>query len=348
MPDRGMRTAAIVLLIGLAACATTGYGGSGVLHEDVVFTRYTPLARSVEIARRTLPPLTFARVEQQLLADKHKLSDQAIDLKKEKFSIYVPGAAPPPKGYGLLVWIPPWTGTTHPKIWRPPLDRFGLVFVAADNSGNEESILDRRLPLALLAVENVRAQYPIDPERIYVGGLSGGSRVAEIAALAYPDVFRGALLNAGSEPIDGGGGMYKPPAELFQLFERTRLVYITGDMDEGNLTQDEISQESMHDWCVFDVKIEIALGLAHQTLDASSMDRALKALEEPRSVDSKELASCNARLQRDLAAKLREAEAAIARGDRESARGLLKSIDARYAGMAATPLVELDARLNGK
>src|SRR5215468_5735124 len=345
-----MKTAALAYLLclglGPAACAATGAGGAGTLHEDVVFTRYTPLARSVEIARRTLPPLTFVRIEQKLLADKHKLSDQAIDLSKEKFSIYVPGAAPPPKGYGLLVWIPPWTGTTHPKIWRPPLDRFGLVFVAADNSGNDESILDRRLPLAILAVENVRAQYPIDPERIYVGGLSGGSRVAEIIALAYPDVFRGALLNAGSEPIDGAGGMYKPPAELYLSFERTRLVYITGDQDEGNLTQDQISQESMHEWCVFDVKIEIALGLAHQTLDAPSMDRALKALEEPRSVDSKELASCNARIQTELAAQLRDAEAVIARGDRENARELLKAIDARFGGMAAPAIVELDAKLN--
>src|SRR5262249_14316502 len=136
--------------------------------------------------------------------------------------------------------------------------------------------------------------------------------------------------------------------DLFQKFERTRLVYITGDQDEGNLTQDQVSQESMHDWCVFDVKVEIALGLAHQSLDAPSLDRALKALEEPRSVDSKQLASCNARIQRDLAAQLREAAAVIARGDRESARELLKSIDARYGGMAAPAIVELDAKLNGK
>jgi hypothetical protein len=101
----------------------------------------------------------------------------------------------------------------------------------------------------------------------------------------------------------------------------------------------------MHEWCVFDVKIEIALGLAHQSLDAPSMDRALKALEEPRHVDAKELASCNARRQREMAAQVHEAEAAVARGDRESARALLKAIDARYAGMAAAALVELDAKL---
>ena len=52
-------------------------------------------------------------------------------------------------------------------------------------------ILERRLPLALLGYWNARSRYPIDPDRVYVGGLSGGSRVAQIAALAYPDVFRG-------------------------------------------------------------------------------------------------------------------------------------------------------------
>lgn len=51
-------------------------------------------------------------------------------------------------------------------------------------------------------------------------GFSGGSRVAEIAALAYPDVFRGAILNAGADPIDGQDGIDKPPADLLRAFQR--------------------------------------------------------------------------------------------------------------------------------
>ena len=70
----------------------------------------------------------------------------------------------------------------------------------------------------------MRARYPIDPKRVYVGGLSGGSRAAEMTALAYPDVFRGALLNAGSDPIGGEAGIYLPPAELFRRFQETKLV----------------------------------------------------------------------------------------------------------------------------
>src|SRR5262245_49699056 len=133
-----MRIAAVSLL--LTACATTG---TGTLEKNVVFDRYTPLSKSVEIARRTLPPLTFLAVEHKLLADKEKLSEQPIDLSKEKFSVYVPPGPPPAAGYGLLVFIPPWNDPTHPRVWRPPLDRRGIVFVAADNSGNEMSILDR-------------------------------------------------------------------------------------------------------------------------------------------------------------------------------------------------------------
>jgi hypothetical protein len=74
-----------------------------------------------------------------------------------------------------------------------------------------------------------------------------------MTALAYPDVFHGALLNAGSDPIGGEAGIYLPPAELFHRFQQTRLVYVTGESDELNLRDDQISRGSMRDWCVLDI-----------------------------------------------------------------------------------------------
>ena len=38
--------------------------------------------------------------------------------------------------------------------------------------------MGRREPLALLAALNILADYPIDPEQVYIGGFSGGSRIA--------------------------------------------------------------------------------------------------------------------------------------------------------------------------
>jgi len=313
--------------------------------QEVIFDRYSSLSRNEEIARRTLSPLTQRRGQQMLAATHQAFRDQPIDLTKERFTVYVPGGPPAKEGFGLLVFIAPWSEATRPQMWRPPLSRHGMIFVSAMSSGNDAKVLDRRMPLALLAYENVLARYPIDPKRVYVGGLSGGSRAAEMTALAYPDVFRGVLLNAGSDPIGGEAGNYLPPADLFHMFQETRLVYVTGDGDERNLHDDRISRASMRDWCVFDIEVKDARKLGHQQLDQRSFDLALAALEKRGAIDAGELARCNARLQRELAARIAGIETAIARGDREGALARLKDVDGHYGSLAAPAIFELDARI---
>lgn len=336
-----MCRAALLACCVLAACGGT-YGNN---QNDVVFTRYSPLSRNAEIARRMLPPLTHRRMEETISAGQTRLAEQAIDLAHEKYDLYVPPGPPPAAGYGLVVFIAPWQAPTRPEKWRSALDRHGLIFVSAQSSGNTQNILDRRVPLALLGYENVKALYPIDAKRVYVWGLSGGSRTAEMVALAYPDVFHGVILNAGADPIDGQEGMYKPPAELFQQFQRSRVVFITGDLDEGPLIQDDATQASMRAACVLDVQTETAHGVGHESIDAVILDRVLDTLEAPHAIDASALAACNARVEHDIAAQIADAAAAVARGDRAGAQAKLKAIEAHYAGVAARELLELDAKL---
>jgi pimeloyl-ACP methyl ester carboxylesterase len=343
--------AVVLLCLGAShgGCTRRGSGrGSAGSVEEVVFTEYSPLSRAEEIARRTLTPLTFRRGQEVMAARGKQLSGQQIDLANERFAVFVPDVAPPIAGYGLLVFVSPAPQAVHPNRWRPPLARHRLIFVSAANSGNEASILDRRLPLALLAYENVRSRHPIDPKRVYVGGLSGGSRVAEMAALGYPDVFRAALLNAGSDPIGGEEGIYLPPADLLRKFQETRVVYVTGAEDEDNLAADERSQKSLRDYCVFDIDSLTPGALGHQALDASSLDRALDLLDERSPTDPAKLAQCNSRLQAELDAQLSDASATIERGDRDGARARLKAIDARYGGLAAPRIFDLDAKLKAR
>jgi hypothetical protein len=338
---------AIAALLPLVCVVPTGAGcaGPAASVRDVSFARYSPLSRSVEIARRTLPPLTFRRAQQVLASKGESLQDQPIDLSRETFALYVPDAPPPKNGYALLVFVSPSSEPTRPTRWRQSLDRHGAIFVSAANAGNDASIYGRRLPLALLAYANVRAGYPLDPARVYIGGFSGGSHVAEIAALAYPDVFRGVLLNAGSDPIGGEQRIYLPPADLFQTFQRTRLVYVTGEKDEARSAGDEVSRSSMKQWCVFDVDVVVPHRLGHEMLDAASFDRALDALDRRSAVDPAELATCKARIERELSAKVAEVESAIARGDRDGARQRLNELDARFGGIAESAIDELDAKL---
>jgi pimeloyl-ACP methyl ester carboxylesterase len=307
-----------------------------------VFTEYAPLSSTVELVRRLYSPLTAVRINQEAQRAGRTLRGQPIDLGKEHYSIYVPDRPHSPAGmYSLLVFIPPWPRAEVPRQWIPALSRYNTILVTAANSGNDAPTTDRREPLALLAMHNTMAQYPVDPQKVYVGGFSGGARVALRLALGYPDFFRGALLNAGSDSI-GTADVPLPPADLFRRFqESTRLVYLTGERDEENLIRDVNSRRSLDQWCVYDVATQSEPRAGHELADASGFGRSLDELLGRGHSDPDKLEACRARIDQELRTQLGKVENAFAHGDSNGARQLLRQIDARYGGLAAPRSVEL-------
>jgi poly(3-hydroxybutyrate) depolymerase len=235
-----------------------------------------------------------------------------------------------------------------PPGWAAIFDVHGMIFVSAENSGNDANVLDRRVPLALLGVQNIMGRYPLDHDRVYIGGFSGGSRVALRVALAYPDVFRGALLNAGSDPI-GDALTSLPTAELFRQFQSsTRIVYMTGSDDHWNIDHDEDSRHSMREWCVFGLSVETMLGAGHQAAPPSVLNRALNRLTESAQSDPKKLAECEDRISKQMTAKLEQAKESLARNNSGHAGTLLNSIDSRYGSLAAPEIIELAEQIGSR
>jgi pimeloyl-ACP methyl ester carboxylesterase len=181
----------------------------------------------------------------------------------------------------------------------------------------------------------VMQRYRVDPLRVYVGGFSGGAHMAERLALAYPDLFRGALLNAGSDPLDAAPP--SPPArELLERFQQsTRLVYVTGEHDELRVALDRASEDSMQSWCVFDVAADITRGASHEIVNPHALARALEQLGAHLPPDTARLAACRAALDRRLAAQLARVQSLIDAGDRSEARRQLHELDRRFGGLAA-------------
>jgi pimeloyl-ACP methyl ester carboxylesterase len=312
------------------------------LNTDVVFTEYSALSSSAELVRRLSSPLTALRANQQLARAGKTLGGQPVDLASARFSIYVPAHTEPAQHrYSLLVFVPPWSRAEVPSQWIPALDRHDMILVTAANSGNDASAGDRREPLALLAARNAMARYPVDPQQVYIGGFSGGSRVALRLALAYPDIFRGVLLNAGSDPI-GTADVPLPPAEFVRRFQDSmRLVYVTGERDDAHLTDDMHSRQSLEKWCVFDVDTESEPRRGHEPADASAFSRALDALLRHADTRPGRLAECRARIAAELSTQLQQVVGAFARGEAAGARRLLDKVDAHYGGLAAPRSVEL-------
>lgn len=316
------------------------------LQRDIAFDAYSALATSAELMRRQLTPLEASDVQAYSARTAQTVDTYGLDLRNERFTVYVPPPHDAQRAYGLLVFIPPWPQAAVPKAWLPVLDELGLIFVTAADSGNDAAIVGRRVALAVHAYANVMRRYRVDPERVYVGGLSGGSRVALRTAIAYPDVFRGAFLDAGSDPL-GRPGFPIPPADLFALAqESTRLVYVTGTRDEAARDMERVSMQSMRRWCVFDVRSQPLIEVAHELAGARAFAQALRALEAPPQPQP-ELAACRQRVADDLARELAVVRERLAAGDADGARRTLREIDVGYGGLAAPASLDLAGKLAG-
>jgi predicted esterase len=314
------------------------------LKTQVEFSDYSPLSASTEVMRRLLSPLTAAQVQRSLERSHQRLSAQSIDLAAERFVLYVPAHAPP-DGFALLTFVAPWDEARLPDGWAPVLERYGMIFVSAANSSNRADPIGRREPLALLATHNVMQRYRVDPQRVYIGGFSGGARMALRLALAYPDLYRGALLNAGSDPLDAGPPS-PPSRELLERFQQgSRLVYVTGERDPVHLAMDSASLDSMRDWCVYDVAAEVTHGAAHEIASAAALSGALTALAAHARSDPAKLAACRAAIDRRLTARLAEVQSLIDAGKRPEARKRLAELDRKFGGLAAPQSLALAAAL---
>src|ERR1700683_2857002 len=333
-----------LLIVGLGVLRSqTATSAQNASLRNVTSREYSALSSNLELARRSLTPLTAAELPQRLAQLGKSLSEQPINLSDERFTLYVPSPAPP-NGYALLVFVPPWQDGHMPEGWASVLERYGVIFVDAAHSGNSETILGRREPLAVLAAKNVMDRYSVDPQRVYVAGFSGGSRIALRVALAYPDIFRGALLNSGSDPI-GTKDAALPPKELFLQFQSsTHLVYVTGDEDDLNRALDAQSMRSMKQWCVFDVDSQTVYRTGHNAAPAAALSQALQTLFKPARPDASKLALCQAEVERQMTAKLDEVESLITSGRHGEAQKLLRDTDARFGGLAAPRSIELTQR----
>lgn len=327
---RAWLAGAAALLIAASVRASPGDDRSQV----VSLTQYTPLASNLGMAERLLSPLKAAQIPERLAALGKAMRDQPIDLRREQFRIYVPRKAPA-AGYGLLVFIPPWDDNHLPAGWGAVLEAKGIIFVSAARSGNAAESLSRREPLALLAAYNVSHQYAVDGSRLYVSGFSGGSRVALRLAVAYPDVFRGALLDAGADTV-GQSGFPLPPRSLFDRFRTSsRIVYFTGERDVFNVRQSIDSADSLRRWCVANVSLRSQIDLGHDVIPPAALAASLGEIDKPPRAPTPRETQCWARVVADIDGRLDQVDAAIRRSDRAGALTLLERIDKRFGGLAA-------------
>jgi pimeloyl-ACP methyl ester carboxylesterase len=187
---------------------------------------------------------------------------------------------------GVLSWLNPGpTGKLPRADWPEVLARHRLILVVPNNAGNDRHV-SARLGLLLDCLKATEARHPVEPDRVFIGGFSGGAKSALRAMFLYPDVFRGALLAGGATYFhavpalsDGRGRTW--PAELsiprdVALAKRYRFVFVSGtsDMNFGSVS-DVVTQMKADGFHVD----HIGGVHAHEPPSAGLLEEALALLE---------------------------------------------------------------------
>ncbi|NKB98783.1 MAG: hypothetical protein GKR90_09870 [Pseudomonadales bacterium] len=171
---------------------------------------------------------------------------------------------------GLLIYISPKQGARMPEAWGAILDQHNLVWVGAENSGNEVHVA-RRVGLALLAPSVAGTYGQFDLARVYLSGFSGGGRVASMMIPSYPTLFSGAIFICGANPV-----MVATEETVAQI-EHLPLVFLTGTGD-FNLEDTQWSLQTYQQAGLSRAQLMVIEGLDHALPEASAIDDALNAL----------------------------------------------------------------------
>ena len=255
----------------LACIGEDSTGASTPDDEDRQFTDLAPYASATEITRH------FG----------YAVPLPDYDLKVEKFRLVLPKGYSTNATWGLLVWISPENEAHVPKDLSAELASHRLLLVSAYKSGNDRHPLDR-FRLALDATCNMCRKYPIDRKRIFIGGFSGGARIASMLGVAYGDVFTGTLCVCGVNfyrALRGPQGeeypaTYSPdPGAWARAKQVGRFVLITGETDPNRRSTKLLADSRFKRDGFKNVRYEEVPGMGHATPEAGVFRRALDYLE---------------------------------------------------------------------
>lgn len=195
-------------------------------------------------------------------------------IEEETFEVFVPPGYTEDRPHALLVWVSPTPfGGTEREEFQKVLSDHDVTWIGANNSGNARSRWDRTA-LALDAAAAMLDLYNIDPERVWVGGYSGGGRVSGGLVMLYPEIFRGGLFVMGCDfhrqlPVSDHPGAVWPAAfrepstkALRTLRRERRFVILTGTRD-FNVSKSRSVHQAYLDQDFRHVRLLVVPGMSH-------------------------------------------------------------------------------------
>lgn len=194
------------------------------------------------------------------------------DSTKQRFELYVPAGVESRAAAPLILFISPSQKATGLSQFRKLCDREGIVFASPHQAGNKTPGT-RRVRIVMDTLDEVRRRIKIDPDRTYIGGFSGGGRIAMTIATALPEYFGGVI------PVCAGGQLRTELWLRERVMSRLRIALLTGEND-FNRGEIERMTQTLFSGIGVTSRVWTAQRIGHAIPSGKTLDEAFAWLED--------------------------------------------------------------------
>jgi hypothetical protein len=143
---------------------------------------------------------------------------------RQTYELYVPPDVNKGAPAGLILHVDAGQRSIGWTQWQQVCTRHNLIFAGPHNAGNivPEAV---RARVVLDVLDDVRRRFPVDPDRTYITGISGGAHFASQVAHALPELFGGVV------PVCGAWNLRVEQPLRQRMRERVSVALLTGQYD---------------------------------------------------------------------------------------------------------------------
>jgi len=195
------------------------------------------------------------------------------DSTKQSYDLYVPaGGGRRGTRPGLVLFIPPGDRGTGLEAFRKACNEHNLVFASPHEAGNGVDTR-QRVRIVLDVLDDVRRRCGVDPDRTYIGGFSGGGRIACAIGFALPEYFGGLV------PVCAAGDLRDEPWLRHRAMDRLSVALLTGGTDFNRGEVERFRGPQLADVGVRS-RVWVAEGTGHAVPPAAVCSEAIDWLED--------------------------------------------------------------------
>jgi pimeloyl-ACP methyl ester carboxylesterase len=148
----------------------------------------------------------------------------SYDSKQQQYELFVPPRREAKKLLPVILFISPGDEPTAWKRFEKLCKQQGILFAEPRGAGNN-CPPKKRVRIVLDVLDDLRRNYPIDVDRTYLAGFSGGGRIACAIAFALPEHFGGVM------PICASGDLRSESWLRQRVIDRLGVALLTGEKD---------------------------------------------------------------------------------------------------------------------